>query len=79
VRLSTHSKLRCAYAIEYEDNRYTRCMLKPAHFGPHEGRGLKKLVYQRVKWFQGDGREFITDKPHEWAWSQRGQKVKDES
>ena len=78
MRTSTHSSLRCSFAIKFGTNLYTRCLLKPAHMGPHEGRGLEKFIYQRIKWFQGDGREFQTDKPNDWAWSQKGQKHKEQ-
>jgi len=49
----------------------TRCRLKPGHNGPHEGRHLPELPYQKIKWFKGDGREFMTDRDVIYAWRAR--------
>jgi len=62
---------RCAYALRAGTNLMTRCGLQPGHSGPHVGKGLKKFPYQRIEWFAGDGREFVTEATHEWAWSSR--------
>lgn len=74
MRLGTLSKARCVMAIAM-GNLHSRCFYKPGHGGPHEARGLKKFPYQRIKWFQGDGREYQTERTDEWAWTPRKQKV----
>jgi hypothetical protein len=62
---------RCFMALKYGENLLTRCRLKPGHNGPHLAKGLKKYPYQKVEWFKGDSREFLTDKEHEYAWSEK--------
>lgn len=46
----------------------TRCRLKPGHNGPHEGRHLPELPYQKIKWYDGDGRQFVTGRDILYAW-----------
>lgn len=74
MRLGAIPTDRCHYGIKAGENLLTRCMFKRGHSGQHEGKGLKKFPYQRIVWFARDSREFITDKPHEFAWSERKQK-----
>ena len=62
---------RCAYAILFTGSLRTRCMKVAGHGGQHTGKGLQKFPYQRVEWLAGDGREYISDKEHEFAWSDR--------
>lgn len=62
---------RCAYAILYGATLQTRCMKVAGHGGQHTGKGLKKFPYQRIEWFAGDAREYVSDKEHEWTWSDR--------
>ena len=71
MRASRVSGGRCAYAIGF-DTLATRCMKQPGHAGPHEGKGLRSFPYQRIKWFQGDRREFITERKGEYAWKEKG-------
>lgn len=74
MRLTPIPADRCVYAIKYGTTLMTRCMNKKGHNGPHVGKGLKKFPYQRIEWFAGDGREFITDKDYQWSWAERKQK-----
>lgn len=71
MRLGSTSSLRCAWAIRFGETLNTRCFMKPAHSGMHEAKGLKKFTYQRVRWFGGDAREFISGRDDEFAWSER--------
>ena len=76
MRLSAIPADRCQIAIQFGTNLITRCMFQRGHNGPHEGKGLKKFPYQRVKWFQNDSRCFTTTRNHEFAWSERKYKEK---
>lgn len=73
MRLSAIPDPRCPYGLNY-GSLSTRCMFKPGHNGPHEGKGLRKFTYQRVRWFAGDGREFITERNDEFSWSEKRSK-----
>lgn len=67
-------KDRCHQALAYGTTLHTRCMFRRGHNGPHEGKGLKKFPYQRVRWFEGDSRQYVTDKDHEFSWTPRTKK-----
>lgn len=65
---------RCRTALRFdvgEAHAGTRCRLRPGHAGPHEGRHLPELPYQKVRWYQGDGREFQSDRDIYYAWKMR--------
>lgn len=64
------AKPRCGFAIKLNDIK-TRCMNVAGHNGYHEGKGLEAFPYQRVKWFAGDAREYLTVKENEYAWEGR--------
>ena len=64
-------RCRMALAVDGTVPWATRCRLKPGHNGPHEGRHLSELPYQKVKWFHGDGREFQSDRDRAFAWKTR--------
>jgi len=59
--------LRCRYALKV-NAMSSRCFLKPGHNGPHDAKGMKRYPYQRIRWFVGDDREFVTDRDTEYAW-----------
>ena len=73
MRLRTANP-RCKMGIKFSERLLTRCLYKHGHHGMHEARGLEKFPYQRIKWLPGDGREFLTEKESEFAWSERKQK-----
>lgn len=71
MRLGALPKDRCLYAIKFGTTLHTRCMQRKGHNGPHNGKGLKKFEYQRITWFKGDGREYLSEREDEYAWSPR--------
>lgn len=56
---------RCRFAIHLA-TLATRCDREPHEDATHEGPGL--FDYQRLQWFSGDSREFITDHDEPRAW-----------
>jgi len=64
---------RCRFAIDMDGGVpfATRCRLKRGHNGPHEARHLIELPYQKVRWYHGDNREFISDRDRFYAWKTR--------
>lgn len=74
MRLGTLPVNRCLSAIKFGTSLNTRCMGRKGHNGPHEGKGLKKFPYQRITWFKGDRREFLTERADEYAWSEKKQR-----
>lgn len=60
---------RCPHAIHFGVKLHTRCELGADHAGhEHAGPGLEQFPYQKVVWFTGDRREYMTqvDLPHAW-------------
>jgi len=65
---SNHSVFRCGVALQFDDTHATRCILAPGHGGRHEARIKRGNPYQSMKWLDGDGRQFISEKTGEWPW-----------
>jgi hypothetical protein len=63
---------RCPWAIKYGVTLVTRCMRENGHEGSHVGRGLVQFPYQTVEWFEGDRRQFISERPDEYSWQEGG-------
>jgi len=63
-------RCRLALKVRLEGGGWmaTRCRLKPGHNGPHEGRHLSELPYQKIKWYDTDGRQFVSDRDILYAW-----------
>lgn len=62
---------RCRIGLRVENGAQkfaTRCSKKPGHNGPHSGPHLAELPYQKISWYQGDGRQFETDRNVVYAW-----------
>ena len=60
---------RCRVAIRFE-TLTTRCHFNEGHYGVHTGKGLAAFDYQRLTWLPGDRREFVSDRPDEYAWEE---------
>jgi hypothetical protein len=59
---------RCPWAIKFGVTLHTRCRLPKGHAPGHEGRGLVQFPYQRISWFEGDRREYQTERENKNAW-----------
>lgn len=60
---------RCPHAIHWGVKMNTRCELLADHAGnEHIGPGFPEFEYQKIHWFGGDRREFMTevDLPNAW-------------
>lgn len=65
----TDARCRTALRFDFETGfAKTRCRLKRGHNGPHEGRHIPQMPYNKIRWFHGDEREFISDRDILFAW-----------
>jgi hypothetical protein len=69
---------RCPWAIKFSACLHTRCMKEdPGHEGEHEGRGLAQFSEQRITWYPGDQREYLTERDDEHAWQEQLRRAAD--
>ena len=68
---------RCRWAIRYGVTLATRCDRPAGHgtagepgYSGHEGPGLPEFPYQRIEWFAGDQRAFLTDRDDMASWEE---------
>lgn len=68
---------RCPWAIRWGERLVTRCFREAGHTTilpgfavMHVGRGLPRFSYQRFEWFEGDAREFKTDRDEAYSWEE---------
>lgn len=69
---------RCRWAIRYGVTLATRCDRPAGHeegpdgfgYSSHEGHGLAEFPYQRIEWFPGDRRTFLTDRDDIASWEE---------
>lgn len=64
---------RCTWAIQYGTTLATRCYKELGHVfdpnnGTHVGKGLIEFPYQEIRWFDGDRRQFLTEREDEYSW-----------
>jgi hypothetical protein len=62
---------RCRHAIHWGVIQHTRCIREadPVHTR-HSGKGLSLFPDQRIEWFEGDRRSYLTDRNDEYSWTE---------
>lgn len=64
-------KPRCPWAVRFGATLASRCRLDADHGSArHEAGGLAQFPYQKVNWFRGDRREFLSDRDDVNTWTE---------